>query len=149
MTGYRCGALVGDPELIRAQRILRPNIGTASPEFVQRAAVAAWSDDDHAVERRRVFNAKRAVLLEFFAQAGITVSGSEATFYLWFAAPGGDDAAYAQALLHHRVLASPGRAFGPAGQGWLRLALVPSVSGCRDAVAAWRTALAGGALTQA
>jgi succinyldiaminopimelate transaminase len=146
MTGYRCGALVGDPELIRAQRILRPNVGTASPEFVQRAAVAAWSEDSHAAQRRAVFNAKRAVLLDFLAEAGIRVSGSDATFYLWFAAPGGDDAAYAEALLRHRVLASPGRAFGPAGRGWLRLALVPSVEGCRDAVRSWRAAIAAGDL---
>jgi aspartate/methionine/tyrosine aminotransferase len=113
MTGYRCGALVGDPDLIRAQRILRPNIGTAEPEFVQRAAIAAWSEDTHAAERRDVFNAKRAVLLPFLSEAGLRVSGSEATFYLWFAAPDGDDAAYAEALLRHRVIASPGRAFGP------------------------------------
>ncbi len=146
MTGYRCGALVGDPELIAAQRTLRPNIGTASPEFVQQAAIAAWSEDTHAVERRRVFNAKRQVMLAFFAKAGITVSGSAATFYLWFAAPGGDDAAYAQALLRHRIIASPGRAFGPAGRGWLRLALVPSVEGCHDAVGIWRAAIAEGSL---
>jgi succinyldiaminopimelate transaminase len=146
MTGYRSGALVGDPDLIAAQRVLRPNIGTASPEFVQHAAIAAWSEDTHAVARRAVFNDKRTVLLDFFAESGITVSGSEATFYLWFAAPGGDDAAYAEALLRHRVIASPGRAFGPGGAGWLRLALVPSVEGCRAAVASWREAIAEGSL---
>lgn len=146
MTGYRTGALIGDPELIAAQRLLRPSIGTASPEFVQRAAVAAWSDDAHVAVRRATFNAKRAILLDFLSEAGIAVSGSEATFYVWFAAPGGDDAAYAEALLRQRVIASPGRAFGPGGRGWLRLALVPSVEGCKEAVAIWRDAIAAGAL---
>lgn len=146
MTGYRCGALVGDPELIAQQRVLRPNIGTASPEFVQHAAAAAWADDAHAAERREAFDAKRAVVLPFLREAGLTVSGSEATFYLWFAAPGGDDVAYAEALLRHRVVVSPGSAFGPAGRGWLRLALVPRVDGCRGAVAAWGEAIAAGDL---
>ena len=146
MTGYRCGALVGDADLIADQRLLRPNIGTASPEPLQHAAVAAWADDEHAAARRDIFNAKRAVMLEFFASAGITVSGSDATFYVWFAAPGGDDAAYAKALLDLRIIASPGRAFGPAGAGWLRLALVPSVDGCREAAAVWGTAIADGRL---
>ena len=146
MTGYRCGALVGDAALIADQRLLRPNIGTASPEPMQHAAIAAWADDAHAAERRDIFNAKRAVMLEFLAAAGITVSGSDATFYVWFAAPGGDDAAYAKALLGHRIIASPGRAFGPAGAGWLRLALVPSVDGCRDAAAVWGKAIADGQL---
>jgi succinyldiaminopimelate transaminase len=146
MTGYRCGALVGDPDLIRDQRILRPNLGTASPEFVQHAAVAAWRDDEHAAERRALFDAKRRVLLEFFAEAGIRTGGSRATFYLWVAAPGADDAAYAEALLRRRIIASPGRVFGPAGKGWLRLALVPGVEDCVEAVAAWRDAIVRGAL---
>lgn len=146
MTGYRCGALVGDAELIRAQRLLRPNIGTASPEFVQHAARAAWSDDAHVAERRAIFDAKRAVVLGFLRDAGFRIGGSQATFYLWVAAPGGDDAAYAEALLTQRIIVSPGRAFGPAGQGWFRLALVPSVEGCREAVALWREAIGSGAL---
>ena len=146
MTGYRCGALVGDADLIAAQRLLRPNIGTASPEPMQRAAIAAWSDDGHAAERRAVFNEKREVMLDFLRRSGITVSGSEATFYIWFAAPDGDDAAYAEALLRHRIIASPGRAFGPAGSGWLRLALVPSVEGCREAAEVWGKAIADGSV---
>lgn len=146
MTGYRCGALVGDAELITAQRTLRPNIGTASPEFVQRAAIAAWSDDAHVAARRALFDAKRAVMLDFLRQAGFRVGGSQATFYLWVAAPGGDDAAYAEALLRRRIIVSPGRAFGPAGQGWFRLALVPSVEGCREAAALWAEAIGAGEL---
>ena len=146
MTGYRSGALVGDPALIADQRLLRPNIGTASPEFVQLASVTAWSDDTHPAERRAVFDAKRAVLLPFLSEAGMTVSGSAATFYLWVAAPGGDDAAYAEALLRHGIVVSPGRAFGPGGRGWLRLALVPSRQGCEAAVARWRAAIEAGSL---
>lgn len=146
MTGYRSGALVGDAELIAAQRTLRPNIGTASPEFVQRAAVAAWSDDDHVAQRRATFDAKRAIMLEFAATAGLEVSGTQATFYVWLAAPGGDDLAYAQALLRERVVVSPGRAFGFAGHGWLRLALVPSADGCRAAIEAWSAAIEAGRL---
>lgn len=146
MTGYRSGALVGDPELIAAQRVLRPNIGTASPEFVQRAAVAAWSDDEHVADRREIFDAKRAIMLDFAERAGLRVSGSAATFYLWLAAPGGDDVAYAEALLRQRVVVSPGSAFGTSGRGWLRLALVPSADGCRAAAQAWTDAIAAGLL---
>lgn len=146
MTGYRSGAIVGDPELIRRLRRLRPNLGTASPDFVQAAAIAAWGDQDHVEERRSIFAAKRAVVLPFLERAGLEVSGSEATFYVWCRAPGGDDAAYARALLRERVLASPGRSFGPAGQGWLRLALVPTTAACEEAVAAWDAAIEAGRL---
>jgi aspartate/methionine/tyrosine aminotransferase len=146
MTGYRAGAMIGDPDLIARLRLLRPNLGTASPDFVQSAATAAWDDQDHVEERRAVFAAKRDVVLPFLREAGIEVSGSQATFYVWFRAPGGDDAAYAEALLRERIVASPGRAFGPGGEGWLRLALVPTVEGCRAAVASWGAALEAGRL---
>ena len=146
MTGYRCAAIVGDPVVVERLRILRPNIGTASPDFVQAAGIAAWSDQDHVEERRAIFAAKREVVLGFLAERGIEVSGSDATFYVWFRAPGGDSGAYAEALLQARIVASPGEAFGPGGQGWLRLALVPTVAACRDAVDAWGTAIDAGAL---
>jgi succinyldiaminopimelate transaminase len=146
MTGYRSGAIVGDPDLIGRLRLLRPNIGTAPPDFVQAAATAAWDDQAHVDERRAIFGAKREVVLGFLDEVGIEVSGSAATFYVWFRAPGGDDAAYAEALLEERIIASPGRAFGPGGTGWLRLALVPTVEGCRDAVARWRDAIDDGRL---
>ena len=146
MTGYRSGAIIGDPELIRRLRLLRPNIGTAPPDFVQAAAVAAWDDQAHVEERRAIFGAKRDVVLGFLDAAGIEVSGSQATLYVWFRAPGGDDGAYAEALLHEHIVASPGRAFGPGGRGWLRLALVPTVEGCRAAVARWGDAIAANRL---
>lgn len=146
MTGYRCGALVGDEELIATQKVLRPNVGTASPEFVQRAAIAAWNDDRHVHERRVAFDAKRRVLLGLFDDLGMAVSGSGAGLYVWVRAPGGDDVAYAEALLRRRVIVSPGRAFGPAGAGWLRLALVPDLEGCRRTAAIWREAAAQGVL---
>ncbi len=146
MTGYRCGAMVGDPELIRRLRVLRPNIGTASPDFVSAAAAAAWSEQSHVDDRREVFRSKREIVLGFLRERGFEVSGSEATFYVWFRAPGGDDMAYAEALLPEGIVASPGRSFGDAGTGWMRLALVPTVEGCRDAVAAWGDAIDAGRL---
>ena len=146
MTGYRSGALIGDAALIARLRRLRVTTGSGSPDFVQAAAVAAWSDQDHVDERRSVFAAKRTVLLTFFEQVGIEVSGSAATFYLWFRAPGGDDVAYGQALTEAGILATPGRSFGPGGTGWMRLALVPTVDACHAAVDRWRTAIEDGLL---
>ncbi len=146
MTGYRSGAIVGDPELIGRLRLLRPNLGTASPAFVQAAATAAWGDQEHVRRRRGIFAAKRRVVLPFLERAGLEVSGSDATFYVWLRAPGGDDAAYAEALLGERILASPGRSFGPPGAGWLRLAQVPPAAECERAVARWGEAIDAGRL---
>ena len=144
MTGYRSGAMIGDPDLIARLRRLRTTTGTASPSFVQAAATAAWRDQDHVTDRRAIFAEKRRVVLDFLEQQGIEVSGSQATFYVWLRAPGGDDVAYADALQHAGLLVTPGRSFGEGGEGWLRLALVPTLEECHLAVQRWAAAIADG-----
>ncbi len=132
MTGYRSGAIVGDPEAIAALKKLRTATGTASPEFIQTAAAAAWSDDAHAAERREVFSAKRTVLRRTFEEIGYETVASEAGLYLWVKV--GDDLTVTDRLLEAGVVVSPGRFFGPGGEGYLRLALVPTLSECEAAV---------------
>lgn len=135
MTGYRSGFMAGDPRLIAALRRLRPNVGVATPEFIQAAAIAAWNDDAHAVAQREGYAAKRALFLEAFRRRGWAVEASEATFYLWFAAPGGDDVACVERLLRLGLVALPGSFLGAAGKGYVRFALVPTLAQCREAVA--------------
>jgi len=133
MTGYRTGAIVGDAEAIAALAMLRTATGTAAPEHTQAAAAAAWSDDIHAADRRAVFTAKRRILRDAFAAAGLEVIGSDAGLYVWLEV--GDDLVAAERLLEAGIVVSPGRAFGPGGEGHLRLALVPTVEECEAAAA--------------
>ena len=96
MPGYRSGFVAGDPELVAALKRYRPNVGVAPPEFVQRAAVAAWGDEAHVREVRELYRAKRDVLLPALEALGLRHAGGDATFFLWLAgAPRG---------LHERLL---------------------------------------------
>ncbi|MGH8923543.1 MAG: pyridoxal phosphate-dependent aminotransferase [Acidimicrobiia bacterium] len=131
MTGYRSGVIVGDPEAIRLIKLLRTSTGTASPEFVQRAAIAAWSDDDHVEERRRIFRRKRGILGAACEAAGTPVVASEGGIYLWVSV--GDDLATSDRLLSEGILVTPGRVFGSGGEGYIRLALVPALDECDEA----------------
>lgn len=139
MTGYRAAAIVGDEAAIRALKDLRSATGTASPEFVQAAAIAAWSDDDHVVARRKTFAEKRNVLREVFDRHGYPTVASEAGLYLWIEVE--DDEAIAKDLLEHHIVVSPGRVFGPGGEGHIRLALVPTLEECQTAVEVLETCL--------
>jgi acetylornithine aminotransferase len=107
---------------------------------VQAAAVAAWSDDAHVADRRTTFAAKRRAVLDGLAAAGATWSGSTAGLYVWARVPDGDDVAFARRLLDAGLVVTPGRAFGAGGEGWVRLALVPDVDGCREAMRRWAAA---------
>ena len=88
MTGYRSGFVAAPPDVIDALRVFRPTVGTAPQEFVQRAAVAAWSDEEHVAEARERYRRKRAVLMQALARKGCRVAGSVATMYLWVEIPG-------------------------------------------------------------
>jgi len=140
MTGYRSGAIVGDPEAIAALKALRATTGTASPEFVQGAAIAAWSDDTHAAERRAIFSEKRRILRSAFDDLGYETVGSHAGLYLWIRVE--DDMVLTDRLLEEGIVVSPGRFFGPGGEGFIRLALVPTVAECADAAGVLRSLLA-------
>jgi acetylornithine aminotransferase len=135
MTGYRSGFMAGDARLIEALKRMRPNVGVATPEFVQTAAIAAWNDDAHAAVQRGRYAAKRDLFLEFFRSRGFRIEGSEATFYLWVRAPRGDDVALVERLLKLGIVSLPGSYMGAGGEGFIRFALVPTLEQCREAIA--------------
>jgi acetylornithine aminotransferase len=127
MPGYRSGFVAGDPQIVATLKRYRPNVGVAPPEFIQRAAAAAWSDEDHVTAVRDLYRAKREVLVPALEARGMRHAGGDATFFLWMT--GGDH----QQLLDQGLVLTPGDYFGPAGAGYLRLALVPTVEQCRRA----------------
>jgi succinyldiaminopimelate transaminase len=137
MTGYRSGFLAGDPALIAALRRLRPSVGVTPQEFVQRASVAAWGDEEHVRENRERYAAKRRVFLDLFAAHGVRVAGSAATFYLWVEVPGGRPSRdwSLEVLDRLGVVVAPGSFFGPEGEGYVRIALVPRLDDCEQAAA--------------
>jgi acetylornithine aminotransferase len=137
MTGYRSGFVAGDPDLVAILKRMRSHPGVASPDFVNAAATAAWSDDAHAAERRAVIARKRDRLMAFFRSRGLACDGSDATLYLWLRVPAGhSSASYALAVLEEGIVVAPGTAFG-AGEGYVRVALVPTMAECDEAIAAW------------
>jgi acetylornithine aminotransferase len=139
MTGYRSGFVCAPPEIADALRAFRPTLGTAPQEFVQRASVAAWSDEDHVDAVREAYRRKRDALLPVLDQIGLRVAGGDATFFLWLAVEGPSEP-FARDLLERGILVAPGSFFGPAGEGYVRLALVPTIEECERAAEILREA---------
>ncbi|HZO96568.1 MAG TPA: aminotransferase class I/II-fold pyridoxal phosphate-dependent enzyme [Gaiellaceae bacterium] len=132
MTGYRSGFVCASPAVAGALRRFRPTTGTAPQEFVQRASVAAWNDEEHVEAVREVYRRKRETLLPVLERKGLRPAGGDATFFLWLAV-GGSSEAFALALLEHGLLVAPGSFFGPGAEGYVRLALVPTQAECERA----------------
>jgi len=135
MTGYRSGFVAGDPELVAALKQFRPNTGTAPQEFVQRASVVAWGDEEHVERARAAYAEKRRLFLDLFARVGLRDAGGPATMYLWVAVPPGETSeGFATRLLEHGVVVAPGAFLGTSGEGYIRFALVPTLDECRRAI---------------
>ena len=142
MTGYRSGFVAASEDVIEALRKFRPSIGTAPQEFVQRASVVAWGDEAHVERARERYRRKRALFLDVLERVGIRVAASRAGMYLWVCVPGGESSeAFAERLLEHGVVVTPGSYLGEAGEGYVRLALVPDEAECAEAAALIEQAL--------
>jgi acetylornithine aminotransferase len=134
MTGYRSGFVAASPELVSALKTYRPSTGAAPQEFVQRASVVAWNDEEHVSRTREAYRRKREVFLPVLERKGWRVAASEATMYLWVEVPGGESSeSAAERLLAHGVVVAPGAYLGDAGEGYVRLALVPTLAECERA----------------
>jgi len=135
MTSYRSGFVAGDPALIAVMKDVRPRIGAATPEFIQRAAIAAWEDEAHVQAQRARYAARRALFLEVFAGKSLRVEASQAAFYLWTRVPdaAGDSFAFAERLMENGLIVLPGGFMGPRGSEYFRLAFVPRLEVCIQA----------------
>jgi len=143
MTGYRVGWIAGDPRIVEIFRKMKTNIDSGTPTFVQDAAVAAFSDEAHVAEMRAEYRLKLEIIVAAFGAAGLASRVPEGTLYLWQRVPSGmTSVEFASALMRPEiaVVVTPGSAISEAvadgsnpGEGYVRLALVPTVEDVRRA----------------
>ncbi len=139
LTGYRTGFVAGDEKIILEYLKYRSSFGVGSPDFIQQAAKQAWSDESHVEERRKIFAEKRELFLKFFTEMGFEFLQPKATFYFWVKAPKGmSSMEYALRLLNYGIVVSPGNFFGTGGEGFFRIALVPTIEECKEAITLWK-----------
>ena len=130
MTGYRAGFVAGDHDIIKAFLRARANFGVGQPEFVQKAAVVAWDDDEHVHERRKIFTSRIKVAAPVFQNLGMLSEVPKAAFYLWVKIPrafGTGDVQFALGLAERGVICSPSSWLSESIKGYARFALVPDV----------------------
>jgi N-succinyldiaminopimelate aminotransferase len=135
--GLRSGFVAGDARLIKAFLQYRTYHGCALPLPTQFASIAAWNDDEHVVENRRLYREKFAAVLPVLREV-LEVEAPDASFYLWPKVA--DDERFARELFSRKhVTVLPGRYIardtrdGNPGRGRVRISLVATVPECLDA----------------
>jgi LL-diaminopimelate aminotransferase len=126
MTGWRCGLIAGNAEVVERFRQLKSNLDSGLFEAVQRAAAAALTTErDFPRRMSEVYRRRRDLLVEALAQIGLDVEPPQATPYFWVRVPEGHtSASFASLMLDEAdVVVSPGPGYGPSGEGFVRMSL--------------------------
>ena len=139
--GLRSGFVAGDRKVLESFLVYRTYHGSAMSNMVQMASIAAWNDETHVIESRRLYREKFAAFYERVNPV-LPLTMPQAAFYFWanIACPGnpeaggGDDAAFARGLFEATaVTVLPGSYIGREahgvnpGRGFVRMALVSTV----------------------
>ncbi len=136
--GMRSGFVAGDAAILAKFLLYRTYHGCAMSPAVQAASAAAWSDEKHVQENRRLYKEKFEKTLAILSPV-TEVNMPQAAFYLWLRTPI-DDTEFAKQLFgQYNVTVVPGsylarEAHGiNPGRNFIRVALVAPVEECLEA----------------
>ena len=134
--GMRSGFVAGDAAIIAKFLLYRTYHGSAMSPSVQMASAAAWDDEAHVVENRRLY-AEKFAAVQPMLNSVMSAAMPDAAFYMWVRVPSGDDATFARQLYQdYHVTVLPGSYLARdadginPGQGFIRIALVAPVADC-------------------
>ncbi|HVC95625.1 MAG TPA: aminotransferase class I/II-fold pyridoxal phosphate-dependent enzyme [Pirellulales bacterium] len=141
MAGWRVGYCAGNAEMLKALGTIKAYYDYGMFQAIQIAAIVALRHTEAAVEEQSlIYQSRRDVLVEGLRRIGWEIAPPRAGMFVWAKVPQPwagrmDTIAFAMKLLEEAdVAASPGSGFGPAGEGYLRLALVENENRLRQAV---------------
>ena len=127
MTGWRIGMAVGNATLVDALLRVKSNLDSGIPQAIQQMGIEAltntpqkWIDGNNEIYRKR-----RNRMVTVLRSMGLHVNEPKAGLYVWAKAPEGwKSAELATELLETcSVVVTPGRGYGPSGEGYIRLSL--------------------------
>ncbi|MBP88857.1 MAG: aminotransferase [Planctomycetaceae bacterium] len=141
MAGWRVGFCCGNSEMIRGLGVIKGYYDYGMFQAVQVAAIMALRHTDAAVEAQSlIYQKRRDVLVDGLRRIGWDITPPRAGMFVWAKIPEPwssqmNTMDFAMMLLEQGdVAVSPGSGFGPAGEGYLRLALVENENRLRQAV---------------
>lgn len=130
LAGARIGFCVGNKEVVGMLKTLKSNMDYGMFLPIQAAAVEALTGDQSVVaETRAAYEHRRDVLCDGLIEAGWHMEKPAGTMFVWAPIPDSyqDSESFVADLLDKTgVLVTPGSAFGPSGEGYVRMALVQS-----------------------
>jgi LL-diaminopimelate aminotransferase len=137
MTGWRIGFAVGNREVLAGLGKIKTNLDSGVFQAIQEAAIVALDTENQILSTiRKTYQERRDTLFNGLRKIGMHVIKPDATFYIWAKIPSRfDSMGFVKHLLNRAgVLATPGKGFGDAGEGYVRFALTAPVEKIQEAV---------------
>ncbi len=147
MTGWRCAAILGNPDAIATYWRLKTNVDSGLFEAVQLAGAAALTGPREPLEEMNAIYARRRdLVVGALREIGVDVEPPKGTIYVWAPVPEGHTSiSFAELVLDEAsVVVSPGSMYGPSGEGFFRISLTTPDDRIAEAVARLREHLAPG-----
>lgn len=130
LAGARIGFCIGNRHVVSQLKMLKSNIDYGMFLPIQKGAIAAITGDQSCVSQmRKEYESRRNLLCDGLTKLGWHVHRSPATMFVWAKIPEGyaTSSEFCMELVEKAgVLMTPGSAFGPSGEGYVRMALVQS-----------------------
>lgn len=146
MTGWRCALMAGNRDVVERYRQLKTNIDSGMFEAMQAAAAAALTEArGFPGEMSEIYERRRDLVADALRAIGLHVSPPLATPYFWARVPEEYTSGSFSELVLERaaVVVSPGSAYGPSGEGFVRISLTVGDDRLEEAVSRIESALAG------
>jgi LL-diaminopimelate aminotransferase len=138
MTGWRIGFVCGNEKVIRALGTVKTNIDSGIFNPVQLAAAEAMRSCAPDVKRMvALYTERRNLLVRSLDRLGWRVEPPKGSIYIWLPVPQGfDSVSFSTHVLDRAgIFFTPGNAYGPSGEGFVRLSLTQPDARIREAVA--------------
>lgn len=126
MTGWRIGWVAGCERVIEALGRVKTNIDSGIFNAIQYAGIQALAGpQDPVAEMRAIYQRRRDLVLDYLEKAGLTAFKPKGTVFVWLKVPeGATSQGFATDVLERAgVVLSPGNAYGPSGEGYVRISL--------------------------
>ncbi|MDI6693047.1 MAG: LL-diaminopimelate aminotransferase [Anaerosomatales bacterium] len=126
MTGWRVAFAVGNASAIKALGTVKSNIDSGVFTAIQDAAIEALlGPQDSISELCSLYQRRRDLVIDTLSRIGLKAQTPKATIYVWARVPEGyTSAAFAEKVLEEaNVIVAAGTAYGPSGEGYIRISL--------------------------
>ena len=140
MAGWRIGFCAGHPEMVKVLGKIKGYYDYGIFQPVQIAAIIAFRHcQEHVEEMKKIYQHRRDVLCDGLARYGWHINKPKGTMFVWAPIPEeyrhiGSVNFTLKLLEEAEVAVAPGRGFGEAGEGYLRIALVENEKRLKQAV---------------